>query len=166
MYFFILKLIFPNFQISISFFQIYICLFFNLYLCCRVVVWSHQLLSSLLCRQIVELYSNLYFFIFKFVFLHFQINICLFCYLYLCYLVTNSYLGSSAARLWNYIQICRKTANIADTNTKCKIWVRDARLENLPIFAESLEQPSHILQLRNIEIQKYLRIFNKKYQNI
>ena len=41
----------------------------------------------------------------------------------------------------------RQTANIANTNTKCKIWVRDARLENLPIFAESLEQPAHILQL-------------------
>ena len=61
----------------------------------------------------------------------------------------------------------RQTANIADTNTKCKIWeIWDARLENLPIFAECLEQPAHILQLRNMEIQKCLRIFNKKYKNI
>ena len=53
----------------------------------------------------------------------------------------------------------RKTANIADTNTKCKIWVWNARLENLPIFAESLEQPAHISQLKNTEIQKYLYIW-------
>ena len=47
----------------------------------------------------------------------------------------------------------RQTANIADTNTKCKIWVRNARLENLPIFAESLERPAHIFQVSDIEIQ-------------
>ena len=83
----------------------------HLYLCYWVVVWSHQ--------QVVKLYQNLLFF-FKFVFLYFEIDILklvflifkfIFVYFLICicvvellFGVTNCYLPSSAARLWNYIK--------------------------------------------------------------
>ena len=95
---------------SIFFFCLYsfcISSFSVIYLCHPVVVWSHQQLSCpLLCRQIVESYSN-----------------------------SNSQPGKLQIR------------NIPDTNTKCKIWSRSARLDNFPIFARSLDHSAHILQL-------------------
>ena len=88
---------------------------------------------------------------------HFEICICV---IDLLFGVTNSYLASSAARLWNDIQICnQENCKYCRYKYKMQIWVWNARLENLPIFAESLEQPAHISQLRNTEIQKYLYIW-------
>ena len=61
-----------------------------------------------------------------FVFLHFLLSICV---IQLLFGVTNSYLAlSSAARLWNHIQICSLA------NCKCKIF--QIQIQNAKLGAE------------------------------